>query len=115
MYTKKITETPTDIEKLNNALLEELNLDAIETTPEEYFSLNSEELFSIDNKNLIILNEMKGYSTELFNLVYKPQKSLPIENLDKNMEIIQRQTISDITQPLNNMFNELAEIVCNSI
>ena len=79
--------------------------------------LSSEDLFRIDCAILASLRETKDFSRDLLSqlesgkfeaMVEMPAKVAPQK--DMFMEI-QRQTMTDITQPLHNMFDDMANMV----
>ncbi len=83
--------------------------------------LSSEDLFRIDCAILSSLRGTKDFSRDLLSqleagkfeaMVEKPEKVTPQK--DMFMEV-QRQTMADITQPLQNMFDEMANMVISKL
>lgn len=83
--------------------------------------LSSEDLFRIDCAILSSLRDTKDFSKDLLRqleagkfetMIEKPEKVTP--QRDMFMEI-QRQTMADITQPLQNMFDEMANMVISKL
>ena len=99
----------------NNIMRDITDIDAME----EMLSaeLSSEELFRIDCAILSSLRSTKDFSRDLLSqleagkfetMVEKPVKVTPQK--DMFMEV-QRQTMADITQPLQNLFDDMANAV----
>lgn len=77
--------------------------------------LSSEDLFRIDSAILSSLRNTTDFSRDLLNkletgkfetVAVKPPKSIDLE-----LANIQHQTMADITLPLQNMFDEMADYV----
>ena len=84
--------------------------------------LSSEDLFRIDSAILASLRNTTDFSRDLLHqleqntfeqLIAKEIK--PAKTLDKELANIQKQTMVDITLPLQNMFDEMANYVSEAI
>lgn len=84
--------------------------------------LSSEDLFRIDSAILASLRNTTDFSRDLLhkleqNTFEQPiaQEIKPAKILDKELANIQKQTMVDITLPLQNMFDEMANYVSEAI
>lgn len=79
--------------------------------------LSSEDLFRIDSAILSSLRNTEDFSRNLldqlehgkFEAIAAPPKA--ICSLDDQVQCIQQEVMSDITQPLHNMFDEMANLI----
>ncbi len=84
--------------------------------------LNSEDLFRIDSAILASLRNTTDFSRDLLHQLEQNTFEQPIAKeikpakvLDKELANIQKQTMVDITLPLQNMFDEMANYVSEAI
>ena len=107
-----------DCNTVANGIMKEINdIDAMERMLSS--ELTSEDLFRIDCAILSSLRNTADFSRELLNqleqgkfetVAVKPKKSL-----DSELTNIQRQTMVDITLPLQNMFDEMINYVTEAV
>lgn len=80
--------------------------------------LSSADLFRIDSAILSSLRNTQDFSRDLlhqleagrFEAIVQPPKSF-----ETDLQIIQQEAIMDITLPLQNMFDDMAEIVVEAL
>lgn len=110
MESKTITDSAAEANIIVKEFIDAQRMDEILRT-----DLNTEDLFKIDCAILSSLKNTKDFSRDLLkqlengkfeSITYKPAKSV-----DKALQNIQQQAIIDITLPLNNMFDEMADYV----
>lgn len=84
--------------------------------------LSSEDLFRIDSAILASLRNTTDFSRDLLHQLEQNTFEQPIAKeikpakiLDKELANIQKQTMVDITLPLQNMFEEMANYVSEAI
>lgn len=84
--------------------------------------LSSEDLFRIDSAILASLRNTTDFSRDLLHQLEQNTFEQPIAKeikpakiLDKELANIQKQTMVDITLPLQNMFDEMANYVSEAI
>ena len=84
--------------------------------------LSSEDLFRIDSAILASLRNTTDFSRDLLHQLEQNSFKQPIakeikpaKTLDKELANIQKQTMVDITLPLQNMFDEMANYVSEAI
>ncbi len=107
-----------DCNTIANGIMRDINdIDAMERMLSS--ELSSEELFRIDCAILSSLRNTKDFSRDLLNqleegkletVAVKPHKSL-----DNELAKIQKETMVDITLPLQNMFDEMINYVSEAI
>lgn len=75
--------------------------------------LSSEDLFKIDSAILSSLKKTQDFSADLLKQleIGNFEKVFEVKSIDKQLENIQRQIITDITSPLQDMFNNMADLV----
>lgn len=84
--------------------------------------LSSEDLFRIDSAILASLRNTTDFSRDLLHQLEQNTFEQPIAKeiktakvLDKELANIQKQTMVDITLPLQNMFDEMANYISEAI
>lgn len=115
MATKDCTE-------VNNFLLEELRIEDFDLS-EIDMNLTSHDLLMKDGSNIVMLNEAKDFSSELLEMLVAPQiEDFAIEapkakviSIDEKLIKVQQEVMSDITMPLNTMFDEFANYITEAI
>lgn len=110
-----------DCNTVANGIMRDINdIDKIERMLSS--ELSSEDLFRIDSAILASLRNTTDFSRDLLhqleqNTFEQPiaKKIKPAKILDKELANIQKQTMVDITLPLQNMFDEMANYVSEAI
>lgn len=110
-----------DCNTLANGIMRDINdIDKMEKMLSS--ELSSEDLFRIDSAILASLKNTKDFSRDLLhqleqNAFEQPiaTKVKPANTLDRELTKIQKQTMVDITLPLQNMFDEMANYVSEAI
>lgn len=96
-----------------NAILRDINdIDTIERMID--CELSSEDLFKIDSAILNSLRNTTDFSRDLLKQLekgYFEYTAVKHKSIDEQMAEIQQNTMIDITMPLQNMFNEMADYV----
>ncbi|MFI3299945.1 MAG: hypothetical protein R3Y28_00850 [Candidatus Gastranaerophilales bacterium] len=105
--------------ELNNLFLNDIDLDEL-GLPEVNLELSSFDLMMVDKEVIANLKQVKDYSKDMMNLLTPvetiEQKSAVVATkLDKTITEIQRNTVADISAPLNEMFEEFSCFVSKAI
>ncbi len=108
------SKTITDSTAASNIILKEI-IDAERADRILKTELSSQDLFKIDSAILSSLRSTRDFSRDLLkqleNGVFESITVKAPKSIDNELQKIQCQTIVDITTPLNDMFNEMADIV----
>ncbi len=112
-----------DCAEANNILLDELNLEDLELDLSRIdMSLTTQDLLMKDSSNLFMLSEVRDFSNELLEMISAPIADFAVEaprakvvSIDEKIGRIQQEVMADIALPLNNMFDEFANIIAENI
>lgn len=113
-----------DCVELNNQLVNDLCLEDVQVDLNEIdMSLKSQDLLMMDATNLLILDDTKYFSEELLEMI-RSSKVIDFEerqaarkaiSLEAKLAKIQHDVITVLNKPLNEMFDEFANIIIEKI
>ncbi len=113
-----------DCVELNNQLVNDLCLEDVQVDLNEIdMSLKSQDLLMMDATNLLILDDTKYFSEELLEII-RDSKVIYFEerqaarkaiSLEAKLAKIQHDVITVLNKPLNEMFDEFANIIIEKI
>lgn len=113
-----------DCVELNNQLVKDLCLEDVQVDLNEIdMSLKSQDLLMMDATNLLILDDTKYFSEELLEMI-RSSKVVDFEerqaarkaiSLEAKLAKIQHDVITVLNKPLNEMFDEFANIIIEKI
>ncbi len=107
-----------DCNTVANGIMRDINdIDALERMLSS--ELSSEDLFRIDCAILSSLRSTTDFSTDLLEQLeqgkFEEVTAKPVKSAETTLAEIQRQTMVDITLPLQNMFDEMVTYVSEAI
>lgn len=113
-----------DCVELNNQLVNDLCLEEVQVDLNEIdMSLKPQDLLMMDATNLLILDDTKYFSEELLEMI-RSSKVIDFEerqaarkaiSLEAKLAKIQHDVITVLNKPLNEMFDEFANIIIEKI
>lgn len=113
-----------DCVELNNQLVNDLCLEDVQVDLNEIdMSLKPQDLLMMDATNLLILDDTKYFSEELLEII-RDSKVIDFEerqaarkaiSLEAKLAKIQHDVITVLNKPLNEMFDEFANIIIEKI
>lgn len=108
------TKNVMDCNTIANGIMRDItDIDAMERMLSS--ELSSEELFRIDSAILSSLRRTKDFSRNMLHQLetgkFENISRKPAKSLDETLANVQQQAMTDITLPLQNMFDEMANMV----
>ena len=124
MSKNAVEKIDLDCVELNNQLVNDLYLEDVQVDLNEIdMSLKTQDLLMIDATNLLILDDTKYFSEELLEMI-RSSKIINFEerqavrkaiSLEAKLAKIQHDVITVLNKPLNEMFDEFANIIIEKI